>query len=182
MMVEEIRLMFQQIVDILLAKMEQDEDEDYYDGLSQDEVDFMRKTKEEDKDPARVQVERDSVKEIKEENEYDASFHNELESVSRMEEGIESPPHFQNEEDYLMIKMESLPLILTEDTVGYEESMGSPVKIGSRKETCIIASRAMGEEKKVPMKTMGVSLAPPPNLKARDVGVGNIVVSNLRTR
>jgi microtubule-associated protein tau len=62
-------------------------------------------------------------------------------------------------------------LIVKEETVGHQASMGSPVEMESRRDSRIVASSVTCEEKEVPIKKMWVSLAPPPNLKARGAKV-----------
>jgi hypothetical protein len=78
----------------------------------------------------------------------------------------EHPAHSKNEVDSVKIETERLHLILTEETVGDAASMESPFKMGTPRKSSIAASKATGEEKKVPMNKVHVALGLPTNLKA----------------
>jgi hypothetical protein len=88
-----------------------------------------------------------------------------------MEEN-EYDTHSQDEVDSVKIKTERLPMMLTEETVGHQAPMEPPVKMGRRRKNCIVASKhTVEKEKGVPIKKMGVGLAPTPNLKAREAKI-----------
>jgi hypothetical protein len=136
----------------------------------------------EDDHPAHFQNERDSVRNlamraeerrlkfeqimdimptIVEEDEEEDDTQSIMDSVGTVEEEDERPSHFQNEGDSVIINKQRLPLTLTEETVGLQVSMDSPVKVGRSKEISIKSSRATVEkEKKGQMNKMGVCLAP----------------------
>jgi hypothetical protein len=106
-------------------------------------------------------------KDEEEEDEDDAHTHNDLSLVKTIKMEDKYLAHFQNERDSVMIETGSFPLNVTEETAGYQAYMESPVKLGSRRENSVVASKATSDrEKKVPMNKMGLGLASPPNPKA----------------
>jgi hypothetical protein len=169
-------LRLQRVADILHVKVKEDEDDSHFQG----QLNSERTMEDEDERPAHFRKEGDSARTMTDEDERPALFRNEGDSVRADEHSLrlqqtemptimeedEQDAHPQDQMDPAKIKMESLPLTITEETVSHQATMESPVQMGGRRENCIAASKPTVQKKEVLMKKMGVGLAQPPNLKA----------------
>jgi hypothetical protein len=101
------------------------------------------------------------------EEEHPADFQDDVDSARTVEEVDEHNETSQEDVDSVNIVSDRLLLMLTEETVGHQESMESPVKTVKRRKKCTVASNVTGEkEKEVPANKIGVGLPSSPNLEA----------------
>jgi hypothetical protein len=158
------------------------EEEDDRPAHIQKEWELVRTMEEEYERKAHSQNKGDSLRTVEEEDERIIHFQNEGNSVRhlklRADEGRlnfeqieditpvvmeedEQDAQYLDAEGSVKIKIESLPFMLAEDTLGNEASMEFPVKTGRQRKDCIVTSKVTGKKKNIQMNKMGVGLTPP---------------------